>query len=371
MAKILYTAKEYFPKIGGLETVAIQLAEHFVKRGHDVKILCCGKNDEVTNINGVEVIRVKPFLNVGSAPVSFKYIKKFRELAREADILHFHVPNPIGELAFCLDKDLKAKTICTYHLDPVRPKAFVKVYKKLLHKFLNRMQIICPTSENYINSSDVLGEFKNKCCAIPLGVDIKTFADVEPENILKAEELVKNFSRPRILFCGRFSYYKGIKYLVEAMMKIPDANLILVGDGEEYERVQNQVHELNLTERICFVGRLTFDIYRAMYHVCDLFVLPSVFRSEAFGLVGIEAMSAGLPIITTELGGGTSYYNIDGETGFVISPANVDELTNAVKKILADKNLAEQFSKNAIEQVKEFSLEKMYERYEKVYESLI
>ena len=196
------------------------------------------------------------------------------------------------------------------------------------------------------------------------------FANVSKEAISEAEALVKNFKHPRILFCGRFSYYKGIKYLAAAMKDIPDANLILVGDGEKYDEVQTQVHELNLTDRIFFAGRLNFELYKAMYHVCDLFVLPSIFRSEAFGLVGIEAMSAGLPIITTELGGGSSYYNIDGKTGFVIPPADVDALSNAIKKIINDKDLAASMSQNARERVLEFSLNKMYERYEKIYEEM-
>ena len=370
MSRILYIVKEYFPKIGGIETVACQLAEYFSKQGHDVKLLCCGQKNEHVNINGVDVHRVKPFFKVGSAPVSVTYIKKFKELAKNSDLIHFHVPNPIGEFAYLISRLRSKKVLCTYHLDPIRPKSFVKIYKKLLHKFLSKCEFICATSQNYINSSDVLAEYKNKCRVTPLGVDVDMFADVSKEAISEAEALVKNFKHPRILFCGRFSYYKGIKYLAAAMKDIPDANLILVGDGEKYDEVQTQVHELNLTDRIFFAGRLNFELYRAMYHVCDLFVLPSIFRSEAFGLVGIEAMSAGLPIITTELGGGSSYYNIDGKTGFVIPPADVDALSNAIKKIINDKDLAASMSQNARERVLEFSLNKMYERYEKIYEEM-
>ncbi|MBQ6002047.1 MAG: glycosyltransferase, partial [Synergistaceae bacterium] len=144
--KILHVLKAYFPDVGGLETTARQIAEDSVKRGHEVTVLCFGNKTENVTANGVNVFRVKPIFNVGSASISWKYFRLYRKLSKEADIINFHVPNPMGELAFCLMKNSKARTLCTYQLDPVRPKAFVYIYTKLLKAFMRKIDVICPTS---------------------------------------------------------------------------------------------------------------------------------------------------------------------------------------------------------------------------------
>lgn len=173
---ILYTTKAYYPNIGGIETVARQLAEGFAKSGYNVIVLCCGDKNEEAYINGVKVYRFRPFLNIGSAPLSLRYVMKFFELLKRADIVHFHALNPLAELAFCLVRGKeKFMTVCTWHLDPVRPKIFVGMYKKFLGIFLNYCSVICPTSENYLNSSEILRKYKDKCIAVPLGIHIERY----------------------------------------------------------------------------------------------------------------------------------------------------------------------------------------------------
>lgn len=370
---ILHVIKSYHPTVGGMETVARQLAEGAARYGHEVSVLCCGGNcNEEREINGVTVHRIKPFFNVGSAPLSLCYILKLWQLMERSDIVHFHVPNPIGELAFCLARWTKkrVKTVCTYHLDPVRPKTFVRLYKILLHQFLSQCNVICPTSPQYVLSSDILQKHSNKCRPVPLGVEVSRFGHVDPVALSEAERLVCHLKSPRVLFCGRFSYYKGLHVLVEAMSRLPSASLVLVGQGEKEEELKRQVKDLNLQERVAFLGHLPDDLYAAVYHTADIFVLPSIYRSEAFGIVGLEAMAAGLPLITTELGTGTSFYNVDGETGYVVPPMDPDALVEALQKMLSNPEKLCEMKKNAFERVKDFCVHSMIEKNFAIYSEL-
>ena len=361
---ILHVTKSYAPTIGGIETVVKQLAEGMAVRGHKISVLCCAEKNSTDEIQGVTVYRKKTLFNVGSAPVSPGCFFGLRNLIKEQDVIHFHVPNPIGELAYCFSRRNKPpKVVCTYHLDPVRPKIFVKFYKKLLHRFLNLCDVVCPTSPNYMASSDVLSAFKEKCRPIPLGIETPRFTNVNEVRKREAESLVKHLKHPRILFCGRFSYYKGLPFLVEAVSKIQECSLILVGDGEKKGELEHQVKTLGMQNRVVFLGHLPDELYPAIYHAADLFVLPSVYRSEAFGIVGLEAMAAGLPLVTTELGGGTSYYNVDGETGYVVEAGCSESLARAIRGILSAPEKAKEMSIAAKQRVQEFDLAVLVEAY--------
>lgn len=155
---------------------------------------------------------------------------------------------------------------------------------------------------------------------------------------------------------------------MRAISEIPEASLVLVGSGEKASELKEQVNALKISERVAFVGQLPDEIYPMIFHACDIFVLPSIYRSEAFGIVGLEAMAAGLPLITTELGTGTSYYNIDGKTGFVVPPMNAGALKEAISKLIHNKELCNSMSRKAQERAKFFSVSRMLERYEAIYE---
>ena len=367
--KILHIVKAYFPDVGGLETAAKQIAEGGVNHEHDVSVLCFGKQNEVVTVNGVKVFRVKPLFNVGSASISWKYFRQYMRLSKDADIIHFHVPNPLGELAFCLSAKRKARTLCTYHLDPVKPKAFVYMYRKLLNLFMKKIDVICPTSPYYIVSSKVIENFLKKCRTIPLGVDVQSFENVSAEKVAEAEKVVEKLKHPRVLFCGRFAYFKGIPNLLEAMALLPECSLIMVGDGKKRQETEEQIDHLGLRDRVVLAGLQTGEFYRAFFHVADVFAFPSTWP-ESFGIVGIEALAAGLPIVTTEIGAGSSYYNEDGKTGFIVPPQDPHALADALRKIVSNPELHKTMSENARIRADKFALEKMPERYEEVYKFL-
>ena len=370
--KILHVVKAYYPDVGGIETSARQIAEASAKNGHEVAVLCFGNKNENVETEGVKVYRIKPFFNVGSASISLKYFKKYKELSKDADIIHFHVPNPLGELAFCLQPKTKskAKTLCTYHLDPVRPKAFVLMYKMLLNSFMKKVDVICPTSPYYIVSSRVIENFLEKCRTIPLGVEVGSFANVSPEKIAEAEKVVSKLKRPRVLFSGRFAYFKGIPNLLNAMALLPEYSLIMVGDGKKRQETEEQIDRLGLRDRVVLAGLQTGEFYRAFFHVADIFAFPSTWP-ESFGIVGLEALAAGLPLVTTEIWAGSSYYNEDEKTGLIVPPQDPKALAEAIKRILSNPELHKMMSENARKRADKFALERMPERYEEVYKFLM
>lgn len=368
--KILHIAKAYYPNVGGIETSARQIAEGSVNYGHDVTVLCFGDENENVTVNGVKVIRIKPFFNVGSASISWKYYREYMRLSEDSDIIHFHVPNPMGELAFCRQKNIKARTLCTYHLDPFKPKAFVPLYTRLLNAFMKKVDVICPTSPYYIVSSKIIENFLEKCRTIPLGVDVKSFQEVSAEKIAEAEKVVASLKHPRILFSGRFAYFKGIPNLLEAMTLLPDYSLIMVGDGKKRRETEEQIDRLNLRDRVVLAGMQTGEFYRAFFHTADVFAFPSTWP-ESFGIVGIEALAAGLPIVTTEIWAGSSYYNEDGKTGFIVPPQDPQALADALREILTNKELRDKMSVNARIRADKFAIERMPERYEEVYKFLM
>ncbi|MBZ1345223.1 MAG: glycosyltransferase [Candidatus Nealsonbacteria bacterium] len=174
-----------------------------------------------------------------------------------------------------------------------------------------------------------------------------------------------------ILFVGRLNYYKGLGYLVEAMKDV-EAKLIITGEGPEKKNLEFKIKNLKLEDKIYFLSlRLGKELIN-FYHACSVFVLPSIFKSEAFGIVLIEAMACGKPIVSTELGTGTSFVNQDGVTGFVVPPQNSRALSQAIQKIIENKKLAQEFGQNSIKRVKElFSKEKNLEKIISIYENLL
>lgn len=350
MKRLLVVNKAYWPHLGGVETVARQLAEGAAEAGFQVEVLCLAEKDAEEKINGVWVHRVNTTVKLGSAPLAWRFLEKYHQMASRADVIHFHVPNPMGELALLLKgRGVAQKVICTYHSDPLRPRWLAGAYQRLLKAFLDRCDDIVATSPNYIQSSPVLKPIENRCTVIPLGVDVERFADVASDTITTCEGMLEGLPGPRILFVGRLVYYKGVEVLLKAVAQVPGVSCVIVGDGPLKGDLAGLAERLGIATRVRFLDPLPDDLYPAIYHCADLFVLPSIERTEAFGIVGLEAMAAGLPLITTELGTGTSYYNQEGITGSVVEAGNVERLSEAIRELFAG------FSEHGASRQKDFT----------------
>ena len=360
---ILHVYKNYDPVVGGIENHIKWLAESQAAAGHRVTVLVTHpalRTHEET-LNGVRVLRAGRLAAPASTPlsVSLPWL-----LARERpDITHLHFPYPLGEVAqYLCGRDRRC--VLTYHSDVVRQKMLLRLYRPLMGRVLRSVDRILVTSPNYLESSATLRLFRDKCVVAPFGIDQRRFQQPDARGVRALR--ARYGQGPLLLFVGVLRYYKGLNYMLEAMANIP-ARLLVVGDGPMGEPWREQARVLGLGDKVVFTGRVPDEELPAYYQAADLFVLPSGERSEAYGLVQVEALSAGLPIVCTELGTGTSYVNRHGESGLVVSPKDPRALAGAVNVLLEDENLRRQLARGARERATLFTLERMVQAVEQVY----
>lgn len=366
--RILQVNKLYFPHIGGVEKVVQRLGEGLALRGYQVRVLSCGPKTEEKEINGVRLQTVKTSFFISSAPFSFSFPFFYRKFAREADLIIHHFPDPIGEISELI-MNVDRPQIVLYHSDVVRQKLLKPLYDRETKAFLSRAKSIVATSPNYARTSPILSLFKEKVRVIPLAVDTEFFTPDGPIHPLLLKIRQEGFSIA--LYVGRFAYYKGLEYLIKAVPFLPqEVKVVLVGDGEEKPKLLSLIKELRIEERVIFIPPVKDEELPSVYRGADVFVLPSIARSEAFGLVACEAMACGVPVITTEIGTGTSFYNLDRETGFVIPPGNPSILATTIETIF--KNLeSKAWGEFAIKRIREeFSYSIFFKKWEDLLKNL-
>jgi len=364
--RVLQVNKLYYPWVGGVEKVVQSIAEGLKDRVHMRVLVCQPRGFYLSQkINGVDVFRASSIGIFRSMPLSPDFMVHFLKMARDTDIIHLHVPFPIGELSFLLSKP-KAKTIASWHSEIVRHRFLSRFYKKMLLRLLDRISAIVVTSPNQLIHTPQLQKHKSKCEVIPIGIDQGKY-ELTP-GTRKNVKLIKERYGPRIvLTVGRLVYYKGLEYLIEAMSGVK-AKLLIVGKGPLMKKLTLRARELGLGEKVVFLGAVSEDELPAYYHSCDVFVLPSVEKAEAFGIVQLEAMACGKPVINTSLPTGVPFVSRHGETGLTVKPKDSSALSDAINYLLENAELREKFGKNALERVKtEFSLSKMLEKIYALY----
>jgi glycosyltransferase involved in cell wall biosynthesis len=307
-------------------------------------------------------------LKLNSAPLSYDYIKTFREIVKHYDIIHVHSPNPLAEiLTLITDK----KVIIHWHSDIVRQRISYFFYRPIQQKVLKKADKIIATSPQYLETSKQIKNFKDKAIVIPLGLNPKRLR-ISEQDLREFDKLKEKINNKKVVLAiGRLIEYKGFGYLVEAGQFLKDDTVVLiVGKGPLYGTLKNKIEKLNLKDKILLLGRVNnVSVYMKN---CDLFCLPSVSRNEAFGLVLVEALYFGKPLITTNVeGSGMNYVNKHNETGLVVPPKNSKALAEAINTILSNEKLYETFSKNALERFKEFEIESIANKIIEVYEIVL
>ena len=370
--KILHVYKDYFPPVrGGIEYHINTLANGLKKRGVDVRILVSNTTHklQVTAHNDIVVAKAPQWGRFYSAPLTPSFHWYLRRFGKTADIIHFHHPNPTAEISYLL-AGLNKKTVVTYHSDIIRQDKLGKLYSPFRKRFLTAADRIIATSPNYIQTSTILKRFKHKCTVIPLGINIDRF--LSKGSFGETEKIKRRYgNQPIILFVGRFRYYKGLHLLISAMKEVP-AKLLLIGTGPEETKLKNIVARNRIEDKICFLGELPDDVVNQYYKACDIFVLPSHLRSEAFGIVQIEAMCCGKPVICTELGTGTSFANINQQTGVTVRPNDVSALSNAIMDLIENPKKRTALGDCGAKRVKQlFTSEIMIDDTLKLYNDLI
>jgi rhamnosyl/mannosyltransferase len=365
--RVLHIYKSYPPVLGGIERHLHLLAAGQARRALDVTVLVTAPTGatRVTDADGVRIIRAAPTVTLGSTPVSLAMIPWLRRL--EPDVTHLHFPYPPGEaLRWAFGR--AGAIVVTYHSDIVRQRVMHGLYRPLLWRVLGSAHCIIATSPRYAATSRYLRALSARCHVVPLGIDPKPFLDVDARRV---QDLQRSHGRPLVLFVGRHRYYKGLEVLLDAMRRV-EATLVVVGDGPMTGRWRRLAEKSLPADRVRFVGEVPDAELPAYYGAACVLVLPSTQRSEGFGLVQLEAMAAGTPVISTELGTGTTFVNRDGETGLVVPPAEPTALARAVGALLADPGRREAMGRRGRERVlAEFTADTMVERVLDVYRAAL
>jgi rhamnosyl/mannosyltransferase len=347
--KVLEVNKFYPPHIGGIETLIAQRAEYFAENPDvEVRVLVCQEKGRgsVEHLNGVEVTRCGSLGTYFSCPLSVSFLRKFRKMSAWADVIEIHTPFPLGDLA-CLLSGFKGRVIIAWHSDVIKQKKLLMLYKPLLRRFLRRADRIVTATAGHIESSAFLPEFRDKCRIIPYPLEIERYTDAPLSPILTQQ--LHKADAVKVLFVGRMVYYKGVEVLLDAFAQVRGAELFLCGTGplEDTLRQRAQCPEVH------FMGRLSDGDLKSAFADCDIFVLPSVENSEAFGIVQQEAMVYGKPVINTSLPTGVPYVSVNGETGLTVPPRDVRALAQAIQKLIDDPALRAAYGRKAMQRVRE------------------
>ncbi len=365
--KVLHLYKTYPPVVGGIEYHLRLLAESQARRNHDVTVLVASAvgRSSVREENGVRVIRTRPWGVLSSTPLSPGLALWARRIV--PDVTHLHFPYPPGELAHWAFGRGRV-TIVSYHSDIVRQRWLRKLYGPLMRRMLHNSDRILVGSPPYLRTSRQLSEMTENCRVIPYGIDPRPFQAADPSG---SEQLRRREGSPLVMFVGRFRYYKGVDILIEAAPSI-DARILIVGAGPMERRWRRLAARSPAASRIRFLGHVPDEELPLYYAAADVVVLPSSYRSESFGLVLLEAMAAGRPVVSTELGTGTSFVNQHGETGLVVASGDADALARAVNELLRDPEQSRRMGANGRRRVlQEFHFEQMVDRTMKAYEEAL
>lgn len=354
--RILQVNKAYYPHIGGIESLVRTYGRELAKRPDtEMQVLVCQDKKEKTSyevIEGVPVTRAGSIGTYFSCPISFSFFKLFKKMSKNADVILFHMPFPLGDLA-CLLSGFKGKVVLAWHSDVVKQKKLLIFYKPVLLRFLKRADVIITATKGHIDSSPFLTKFRDKCKVIPYGIDCSKYISSPYTPILSEKLCDKN--AVKVLFTGRLVYYKGVEVLIKSFEKVHGCELFIVGKGSLENNLKIATEKMN--QKVHFLGVLSDEKLKAAFHDCDIFVLPSVENSEAFGIVQLEAMVYGKPVINTALPTGVPFVSLHGQTGITVSPKDPDALAEAINTLAENKELREKYGNAAAKRVKEEFLE--------------
>jgi glycosyltransferase involved in cell wall biosynthesis len=368
--RVLHVFKTYYPdSFGGVEQVIRQLTTATAKMGWSNRIFTLSRQAKTTPLlhdGATVIIRAQTHWDVASTPMSLTAASLFREEVRQADLIHYHYPWPFGDLLHLVSGQSKP-AVLTYHSDIVRQRVLMHAYKPLLRRFFANVHAVVPTSPNYLQSSPLLQEYRGKTTVIPIGLEEESYPKPNPERLRYWQnELGKNF----FLFVGVLRYYKGLHILLDACVN-NSSRVVILGAGPVEADLKRQALQLGLTN-VNFLGAVSDEDKVAILQLCRSVVFPSHLRSEAFGVTLLEGAMYGKSLISSEIGTGSSYVNIDGVTGLVVPPNDPAALRAAMLKIGADDQMAAEMGARARERFDAlFTADKMASSYVDLYRQVL
>jgi len=367
--RVLHFYKDYFPdSIGGVEQVIRQMCVGTGRLGvtNEVLTLTRGKDLGPIDFEGHTVRRVPLDINIASNGISFAAFGELKRRAAACDVVHYHFPWPFMDLAHFV-AGVDKPTLVTYHSDIVRQKMLLRLYKPLKHRFLQNVDTIVATSPNYLASSAVLDRYRAKTRTITYGLDKSIYPLPEPARLDKWRACAGD---KFFLFVGVLRYYKGLHILLDAVAS-NNYPVVIVGAGPIEQELKAHAARLGL-HNVMFVGALDEADKVALLTLCYAVAFPSHLRSEAFGISLLEGAMYGKPMISSEIGTGTSYINVDQETGLVVPPSDPQAFAEAMRTLWDDPALARAMGERAESRYRQlFTAETMASSYNALYHELV
>jgi glycosyltransferase involved in cell wall biosynthesis len=368
--KILEISSAFPPSRGGVEMTVSELSNRLAEMGHEVTVITSTRGGEARYsdefVGKVRVIRLPERLHILEAPILPQIA--YRALFFDFDILHVHGMSPtITDLGILVGKIKRKPVVLTYHNDAESTvewsvaKAAARVYARLCVPVVGMADSIICATNSYGTSSPVLKHFRGRMEVIPLGVDVTRFSN--------ASSRPSRNGRKEVLFVGQLKEYKGVNFLIEAIAKLrregADVALSIAGDGPSYPRLKAMVDALGIGDSVRFLGNLDNSDLADSYECCDLVVLPSISRREAFGLVQLEASAAGKAVVASDIPGVSDVTKRVG--GYLAKPSDADSLAIQIARALGVKQDPERFREAAAA----MSWDKVTLEYEELFQTLL
>lgn len=365
--RILQVGK-FHPIRGGVEKVMLDLTTGLSERGIRCDMLCAAtKGSYTVGINDrARIIAVRSLANVKATMMSPAMIVRLRRICRQYDIIHIHHPDPMAALALRLS-GFKGKVVLHWHSDILRQRQLLRLIKPLQTWLLKRADVIVTTSPPYLEQSPWLAPYRDKCQCVPIGI-----LPVDDADQRAIDKLRKSVGGRKVVFSmGRLVGYKGFEYLIDAAAMLPDDHIVVIGGtGPLREQLQTRIEAAGLTEKVRLLGFVPEEALPVYYRAASLFCMSSVERTEAFGVVLIEAMSCGTPVVATRItGSGVPWVNADGISGRNAEPRDARSLAEAIMAVTG--NTGGQYSRGASERYRSlFTEEKMIKSIVEIYRNI-
>ena len=344
------------------------LARGTSRLGIDVNVLALSRNPVpgTMDMGGYRLHRSGLDLEVASTGMSLAVIPRFIGLARQADVVHYHFPWPFMDLVHFMAR-MKKPSVVTYHSDIVRQKGLLRLYRPLMNRFLADVTHIVATSSNYLETSQILADFKAKASVIPIGLDRHAYPTAGAGN---GADWRQRFGPRFFLFVGVLRYYKGLHILLQAAQDT-SYPIVIVGAGPTEGELKAQAAQMGLTN-VHFLGYVVEAEKAALLAASYCVVFPSHLRSEAFGVSLLEGAMFGKPMISSEIGTGTTFVNIAGDTGLVVPPSDPVALRQAMRQLWDSPDHAAEMGKKAFARyLSHFTAARMCQAYADLYQRLL
>ncbi len=382
--RVLHIGKFYPPFAGGIETFLRDLMRAQQRRGdvpgaivhHTQSWQACRREE----MEGVNVWRISTLGKALFTPISPSFAWRLGQTIREfrPDVLHLHVPNVSAFWALTSRCARRLPWVVQWQSDVIassynrRLAAAYRIYRVAEQRLLARADAVIVSSPPYLESSQPLAPWRHKCRVIPLGLDRRRLPDPTVE-MLQWPNLTWKTQRSRVLALGRLSYYKGFDLLLHAIAAAPEVQLCLVGEGQQEEMLRSMIAVLNLADRVQMLGHIADAQAQALLATCDVLCLPSIERTEAFGLVLLEAMRYGRAVIASDIpGSGPGWIVRHGETGLLVPPGDVRQLAVALTRLSNAPELRRALGESGAARFEaDFSIERVAEQTAALYDSLL